>query len=261
MRRLLLLSFIIVLSTTRMWAGWKIIIQENEDGYQEVISYFISNDAIKISSKNMDFVYNKAEKRIVIVNHKISSFFMGSFEEYNSQLKDLYEIKGNRADAVFPKSYIQRFDELLSQNISNYQNDNIRTTPSISVNTINGTDRIAEYDAQEYQVIFDTTLIEKIWFSQDVRITEVDILEAYRFFRGISSTELTQSKFINTQEFDQLSYNGFPMKIRNYDSYGMEVYSYKVVLAQEMELNAEETFTPPSNYVSHTLIDIIMAKE
>jgi hypothetical protein len=51
------------------------------------------------------------------------------------------------------------------------------------------------------------------------------------------------------------------MKIRNYDSYGMEVYSYKVVLAQEMELNVEETFSPPSNYVSHTLIDIIMAKE
>jgi len=261
MRQVLILSFILLFSTSHLWAGWKIIIQENEDGYQEVVNYFIDKDVIKISNRSMDFIYDKSEKRIVIINHEIKSFFMGNFDEYNNQLNDLYDIKENKTDAVLPKSYIQHFDELLSRNISNYQNDNIRTNPSIKINPVRGNERIAEYNANEFQILFDTSLIEKIWFSQDIQITEVDILEAYRFFRGISSEGLSHAKFINTQEYEQLSYNGFPMKIRNYDNYGMEVYSYEVVLVQEMEFDTEEIFSPPSNYESRTLIDIIMAKE
>ena len=262
MRKLFILTFLILISSSSLWAGWKVIIHQNQDGVQEIVSYMISKNGIKISYNNMDFVYYKAAKKVVIINHTIKSFYIASFEGYKSQLKDLMSINSKQADAVLPKSYILRFDQLLAQNISDNQSENLRTTPSLHVENSDNDRRIAEYNTQEYKVFFDTTIIEQIWLSQDIRIKDdFNILEAFNFFRGMESSSLKNSKSIDTQEYEQLVYRGFPMKIKNRDSYGFVVFKAEVVSIQEVDVDEETEFSPPAKYQNHTLIDLIMAKE
>ncbi len=243
-----------------MWAGWKIIIHQNDDGIQEVVTYYITKDGIKISSNSFDFIYHKAFKTVIIVNHKTRTFYLGTFDDYKSQLKDLYSIDAKRADEILPMSYLLRLNKLLEQNISDNQNNNKRITPSLKVENTNEDKRLADYTAKEYKVYLDTTLIERIWLSQDVHI-KYDIADAFNFFRGDEASKLKESKTVNTQEYEQLSYRGFPLKIINLDSNGFEVFSSEVVLVQELELDEEETFSPPATYQSKTLVDIIMAKD
>lgn len=262
MKKLVIITLLLLLSVPKLWAGWKIVIHQNESGIQEVVTYHISKDGIKISNSEFDFIYHKTSEKIIVVNHKIKSFFFGSFDDYSSQLKDLFAIDSERTYQALPISYMLRFHNLLEQIISENQENNQRTTPSIHVENTNTEKRITEYTAQEYHVYFDTTLIERIWLSPDVRIKDdLDIMEAYNFFQGSTSSGLSKNKAVNTTEYEQLKYNGFPLKLVNLDSYGFEVFTSEVVLIQEVELDEEVTFSPPAKYQNVTLVDIIMAED
>jgi hypothetical protein len=261
MRKLLILTLFTLFVSSNLLAGWKIIIHQNTNGIQQVVTYYITKSGMKISTDEFDFIYFKTDQKVIIVNHKTRSVFMGSFAEYEQQLKDLMSIDKKRADAVLPKSYFQLFDELLAQNISDYKDDNIRTTPSLTVENTDDERRIAEYTSTEYKIYFDTVLIERIWFSDLGVRNEFDIFECFNFFRGIKNTNLKQSKNMNTQEYEQLIYRGFPLKIANLDNFGYPVFKSEVVQAQEIEVSEEETFGPPKDYQTRTLVDIIMAKD
>jgi len=177
-------------------------------------------------------------------------------------LKRLNRIDYRSADATLPKSFVMRFDDLLAQNISTNEEENNQMTPSLRVDNANFDEAIASYDVQEYDTYFNTALVERIWLSQDVKVNEeFDIMEALNFFRGFEKTKLKHSLSLDTQEYEQLLYRGFPMKIINYDNLGFEVYSYEVVLAQEMEFIGNDTFSTPDNYQSHDLVELILAKD
>ena len=262
MKKLIIITLLLLLSVPKLWAGWKIVIHQNESGIQEVVTYHISKNGIKISNSEFDFIYYKTAEKIIVVSHRTKSFFFGSFDDYSSQLKDLFTIDSKRTYQALPISYMLRFHNLLVQIISEIQEDNRRTTPSIHVKNTNNEKRITDYTAQEYHVYFDTTLIEPIWLSPDVRIKDdLDIMEVYNFFQGSTSSALSKNKTVNTTEYEQLKYNGFPMKLVNLDSYGFEIFSSEVVLIQELELDEEVTFSPPAKYQKITLVDIIMAKD
>jgi len=262
MKRILLLSFLFFTISLKSWAGWKIIIHQNTDGRQEVISYFITKNAIKISTSNFDFVYNKALRQVIVANHYTKSYYQTSFIEYKKDLKILNRTDYRSADAALPKSFIMRFDDLLSQNISTNQEQNNQIIPSLRVENANYDKEIANYKVQEYDAYFNSALIEQIWLSQDIKVyDEFNIMEALNFFRGFEKTKLKHSMSLDTQEYEQLLFRGFPMKIVNFDNLGFEVYSYEVVLAQEMEILDEGVFNVPKAYKNTNLIDVIIAKE
>ncbi len=262
MKRILLLSFLFCTISLKSWAGWKIIIHQNTDGQQEVITYFITKSAIKISTSNFDFVYNKALRQVIVANHYTKSYYQTSFIEYKNDLKVLNRTDYRSADAALPKSFIMRFDDLLFQNISTNQEQNNQITPSLRVENANYDKEVATYKVQEYDAYFNSALIERIWLSQDIKVyDEFNIMEALNFFRGFEKTKLKHSMSLDTQEYEQLLFRGFPMKIVNFDNLGFEVYSYEVVLAQEMEILDEGVFNLPKAYKNTNLIDVIIAKE
>jgi hypothetical protein len=73
MKKILLSLLSIILFTSQAWAGWKIIIHQNEDGQQDIITYYITKNTVKISTSNFDFIYAKADRQIIILNHKTKS--------------------------------------------------------------------------------------------------------------------------------------------------------------------------------------------
>lgn len=262
MKRIIILFFLFSILSLKSWAGWKIIIHQNSDGQQDVVNYFITKSAIKISTSNFDFVYNKALRQVIIANHRTKSYYQTSFIEYKKDLKELYHADYRSADAALPKSFIMRFDELLAQNISNNDDLNNQVTPSLRVENANYDKEIANFEVQEYDVYFNSAQVEQIWLSQDVKVyDEFDIMEALNFFRGFEKTRLKHSMSLDTQEYEQLLFRGFPMKIINFDNLGFEVYSYEVVLAQEVEIIDPDIFNYPKDYQSTNLIDVIIAKE
>ena len=262
MKRKFILALIILLASSKAWASWKIIIHQNQEGKQEVITYYISKNAIKISTSTFDFIYSKSERYVIVANHRTKSYYQTSFIEYKKDLKELNRIDYRTADAILPKSFVLRFDELLSQNIRSIEEENNQLTPSLRVENANFDKNIANYEVVEYDTYFNTALIERIWLSQDVKVSDdFDIMEALNFFRGYEKTKLKHSMSLDTQEYEQLLYRGFPRKIINYDNLGFEVYSYEVVLAQEMEFFGEDTYNVPNNYQSRPLLDIIIAKD
>jgi hypothetical protein len=262
MNKILLSLLSIILFTSQAWAGWKIIIHQNEDGQQDIITYYITKNTVKISTSNFDFIYAKADRQIIILNHKTKSYYQTSHIEYKTDLKYLYRVDYRSADAALPKSFILRFDDLLAQNIQTNEEENNQITPSLRVENANNDKNIANFETTEYDTYFNTSLIERIWLSQDVNVSnDMDIMEVLNFFRGHTKTQLKHSMSLDTQEYEQLLYRGFPMKIINYDNLGFEVYSYEVVLAQELEFIGTNMFSVPNSYQSRTLTDLILAKD
>jgi len=262
MKKIVIFFILYLLIATNAWASWKIIIHENIDGKQDIITYYISKKGIKITTSDFDFIYNKSARNVIISNHRTKSYYQTSFIEYKKELKKLNRIDYRSADAALPKSFIMRFDDLLAQNISTNEEENNQMTPSLRVENANFDKDIANYSAQEFDTYFNTALVERIWLSQDMKVNnEFDIMEALNFFRGFEKTKLKHSMSLDTQEYEQLLFRGFPMKIINYDNLGFEVYSYEVVLAQEMEFIGNDVFSIPNNYQSRDLVELILAKD
>lgn len=260
MKHLLTLILLVFLSIPQSWAGWKIIINSDNYGEQQTITYTIDKNRLKISNDQFDFIYDGEDKQITVINKTIKSYYKGSFEDYLSELKHLKEIDSKRVDQIFPKSYFLRFDEMLKDLMSNNQNNSNRNTPNLKVVNTSDQMRLAEYNATEYNIFYDTILVEKLWLSQEVRVSDdIDLLKAISFFRGIETMELKQGKKLNTQAYEQLIYQGFFMKILDYDSYGMEIYKEECMLIQEMEIFIEDSFGIPKAFQERTLIEIIMA--
>lgn len=257
------LGFIIIfiLATFQLWAGWKIVIQQNDRGVTHEVTYSITNDGIKISNSDFDFIYYKGAKKIIVINHRRNSYFFGSFEEYKNQLVDVYHIDSLSADSLLPQSFSFRFEKQLDAfTIPTDSSGERKYTLNVKGDIVKK--EILGYASQEYEVLLDTILIKKLWLTQELELkNESLILEAFDFFRGHNKSSHKSPKYLQSKEYDRLSQQSFSLKSILYEKNGSEYFSSEVIFIEEVELDEERTFSIPETYMGRTLIDLIVTKE
>jgi hypothetical protein len=261
MRAILISVLLLIISLNNLYAGWIIRMQYDNYGIKEMRTYTIARDYLKISYGQHDFIYDGESKQIRVVNHRIKSYYIGSFEEYITDLEMLREVNGDIADLILPQSWFYSFNKLLADKIADNRSGQMQTAAAVRVENTGKNSNIAGKTAREYKVYLDKDLLEQIWLSRDVNLAnDVDFLAAVNFFRGINGNGLSGNNQLDLTAFEQLAYRGFPMRIVQYDNSGMEAYREECLMIQKQDIEIETSFFPPASYRSRTLIDVIIAE-
>jgi hypothetical protein len=236
--------------------------QYDHYGIKETRTYTIASNYLKISDGHFDFIYDGESKQIRIVNHSIKAFYMGSFEDYKTDLRMLMDIDSESADRVLPQSWFYSFGQLLLSRIAENRVEQRQTAAAIKVRNTGNSRSIAMEDAREYEVYLDTVLMERIWLAREVNLrNEIDFIGSLNFFRGIEGSVLAKANQLDVSAFEQLAFQGFPMKIVQLDNLGMESYTEECLMVQKQDIDIERTFFPSSGYAQRTLVDIITAEK
>ena len=250
---------ILLLFSGRIWAGWKIVLNEDNYGESALTTWFVDQNRLKISTDEYSFIYDGEDKTITIVNNKIKAFYKADFKSFLSDLDDARRISASQLDDLLPLSYTYRFDRLLGEHIKYNERNSRSMQHALDISPLKNSMRIQSFKTDAYSIKYNTVLVEELWFAPAIRTrSEIDIVEAVNFFRGIQSVELLSSRSLNTQSFEQLYSRGFPVQIHCYSPEGMEVYSRTLISADEVEIDIEQTFGPPYQYEKRTLVDILM---
>ena len=263
MKRSILLLLITLIFVPQTWAGWKIVFHQTEDGVQRTITYYIDKDRLRISDRDFLFIYDKVENSIFVVNHNIKSYYHGSLQEYQVQIDDVKLLDNDLVVKTFPKSFVQLFDKQLQKQISDSRYNGSQGIPSIEIKQKRQSARIASYQTNKYEIYYDSSLIQEIWFSDQVRTSDdINLIEVLHLLSGTGNTDLSQGKSLNTQDYNQLLHNGFPLQVKVMNQYGLLVFSQEPISVNELTLDLEEIFTfQNQDYQKLTLVDIIMAQK
>jgi len=260
MKQILIFIFLVFFALPQAKAGWEISIRYDHYGEKQTLTYIVDKNRLKISTEEFDFIYNGQDKEVVVINRMIKSYYHGSFEDYQDQLKHLLSIDPKKADRILPETYFHRFDKMLAEIFSDDQQLSNLKTPTIKVVNSGNKQQIAGYQAQEYKVYLDSLLMENLWLSKDVRVNDdIDLIKAINFFRGVEGTGLKQGKNYDTQAYEQLELQGFLMKLNAFNTYGLEVYSQECISIRELKIYFEDSFRIPKDFQKRTLIDVILA--
>ena len=251
--------FILLLFSGRVWAGWKIVLNEDNYGEQQLTTWFVDQNRLKISTDEYSFIYDGEDKTITIVNNKVKAFYKADFKSYLIDLEDARHIDASQVDRLLPASYAYRFDLLLGEHIKYNERNSRSLQHALGISRVENSMRIQSFKTDAYNIKYNTVLVEELWFAPGIRAcSDIDIVQAVNFFRGIQSTELQSGRSLNTQDFEQLYSRGFPVQIHCYSPEGMEVYSRTLISADELEIDVEQSFGPPYQYEKRTLVDILM---
>lgn len=257
--------FILLLSLpVNLWADWYIVEKREDDfGNFSVQSVFISDQKIRIEQATSSFVFDVETQRMWLLFPKQMVYWEGAHDSLSDGLFDAIENQMRSMMARMPEEEQQAFENellILKEGMKNAVADS-----ALPVNTaIRETDSVRSilgYNADLFEFIIDSVVVERIWITHDVKpFAEIPLKQLHAMMRIFSKPSLLSTLRESTTWLELLQ-DGLVMRSEIPESPGKSRMQVEIV--REVLIPAS-FFLPPEDYRKtgvHEIIQIMMGDD
>lgn len=250
-----LLTIVFIATSLQLLAGWEITYRNSDPS--GTISYdvmLIEDNIIRYGSIDGGFIFNLESQEFTFIVDQSKSYWTGNIKDFREELNEAVKIVMDEMIKSLPESQREMVTQMLDGMADMYA-----TPTSEQINAVNiEIDRtgekqeIAGYDADLYLVKIDGILIESIWISDELDISDdMDSRKIAEMLNEISPNVEDEQYHEYTEEYLELWEKGFWMKSIDVD--GEEVEAIKLI---ERNITDEE-LSPPADYTSLTPMELM----
>jgi hypothetical protein len=249
MFRKVLLAFLLVFFWLNIQAGW--VISEktrNPGGAQDSFStiYFQKN-IIKIVQGSFASIFNLEKGEITFLNLEEKFYWKGNFEVYKNEIRKITLDRINEEMNDLPpevrESYREFYENLL-RDLNNpapvFYND---ISPKVEMTAEQKT--ILNYQSRKYNIYWESFLVEEVWISNRIKISNEIDLDKFRLFMNEMSLGTVEPDHRTSQEYLHLLKSGYPIFSKEFTEAGAIITE---VLHVEMKQISEVEFAVPANF-------------
>ena len=256
MRPLLFLILFLLMQGSSV-AGW-LISEESTDsfGNRLVQTTFIQNNLIRYETPSSIAIVDLNNKIITMIFSQYKVYWSGTTNDlrlntiaiFDSQLEQMLigipEYKRKELDSI----YLEIRQQLLDSSI-------YITDQNIAVIETDVKQNLLGYNAVKYNIVVDSTLIESIWHTTEVKpYDDIDIGNMISFMHQLNQGT-GKGNISHTKEYLELLRSGMLLKSIEF-SPDSNNYQTIVTNIREVEI-VPDFFLPPKNYRKAALSDIL----
>lgn len=258
------LVILLFLFPANLWADWYIVEKREDDfGNFSVQSVFISDQKIRIEQATSSFVFDVETQRMWLLFPKQMVYWEGAHDSLSDGIFDAIENQMRSMMARMPEEEQRAFEEellIIKEGMKNAVADS-----ALPVNTaIRETDsmrNILGYNADLFEFIIDSLVVERIWITHDVNpFAEIPLKQLHAMMRIFSKPSLL-STLRESAIWLELLQDGLVMRSEIPESPGKSRMQVEIV--REVPIPAS-FFLPPEDYRKtgvHEIIQIMMGDE
>lgn len=238
-------------------AGWVITEQSTDPfGNNFIQTVFIQDNLIRYETPSSIAIIDLNNNFITIVFSQYRVYWSGtiyelktsSLESYEKQIEEiiagLHPSEREELDSIYLMFKHQLMDTIVTQPTNNF----------VLVKT-DDNDEILGYQAIKYNIVSDSTLVESVWYTEEIQpYNDIDIHKMNSFMQQMSPAS-NRSKLTQTIEYVNLLKNG--MLLRSVE-FSPEGDTFEVVVTNIRNISiVPEFFLPPDNYQKAELTEIL----
>lgn len=243
------LAFLFVLFCLNIQAGWVITEKtRNPEETQDVIStIYLQKNIIKTVQGSIANIFNLEKGEITFLNLKERFFWKGSLDVYKNEIRKVtIDRIGEELNELPPEvreSYREFYENLLRDLQSPapvfYSDIPARVEMSSEQKTF------LNYQCRKYNIFMEGFLVEELWISNRIKISDEIDLDKYRLFMSEMSPGSMEPDHRTSQEYLHLLKTGYPLFSREFIEEG-EITTE--VLQVERKKISEEKFIVPADF-------------
>lgn len=257
--------FILLLSLpVNLWADWYIVEKREDDfGNFSVQSVFISDQKIRIEQATTSFVFDVETQQMWLLFPKQMVYWEGAHDSLSDGLFNAIENQMRSMMAKMTEEEQQAFEDellILKDGMKNAVADSVLPTNTAILKT-DSTRRILDYDADLFEFIIDSVVVERIWITHDVSpFAQIPLQQLHAMMRIFSKPSLLSTLRESTRWLELLQ-DGLVMRSEIPESPGKSRMQVEIV--REVPIPAS-FFLPPEDYRKtgvHEIIQIMMGDD
>jgi hypothetical protein len=240
-------------------AGWLI---EDEGGHQTSISRGRMKMAPK-EAQGVSMALDVGRARMWVADANRRVYWEGTVEEYCQGMRGamagaMADMEKQMAESMKDMPPAQR--EQMQQMMKNMRGGGASgSTPKVTVEKTNETEKIAGLSARKYRVLSNGKLYEEMWLTVDpALLRELEMGKAPDTFGRMSGCMANMAggeRPENSPEFRTLYAEGWPLKVI-YHGDGAAAGASTTVMKLEQREIAEREFTPPAGFRAAPLTEV-----
>ncbi len=249
--------FLLLLIHGNIFAGW-VITEQSTDPYGNrfLQTVFIQDNLIRYETPSSIAIIDLNNNFITIVFSQYRVFWSGtiselktsSLESYERQIEEIIAALHPSEREALASIYLKFKQQLMDTIVAQPTNKFVLVETDIN-------DEILGYNATKYNIISDSTLVESVWYTEEIQpYSDIDIHNMNSFMQQLSPGS-GRSKLTQTSEYYNLLKNGMLLKSVEYSPEGN---TYEVVVTNIRDISiVPEFFLPPDNYHKAELSEIL----
>jgi hypothetical protein len=252
LKMLLLLTTLLIFAETA-FGGW-VFVESSEGDTQ---TRYIQDNRMKIDAADHIIIFDLNKNLISFANPKEKTYWSGSPQEFAAQAGNLIrniDKTLERQLANIPPPQREAFKRTLLQQVRKQVSE---TPPRVEVKTADQSGKIAGYDAEKYEILFNGLPRQDQWIAKGIDIRKsFDIKrfgEMMRVFHSGSGPGSDDASLASPQVIALLN-KGWPLRVVDYDEDGYP--ETDEVVKVENKTLPESVFTLPKQYRKMSMTNI-----
>jgi hypothetical protein len=252
MRRIsYLVLFFLILTGFQAKAGWVITEQtKNQFGNKTFQTTFIQSHYLRFDTPTLVSILNLKNNKITLLFPQDKAYWEGTAADLKEQFHEIMAKQLRLMIQHAPEKQKDTLEKAYEHFISQ-KNDTLSAQPKVVLKKTGLTATMLKHPVQQYDIMIDSVLLEKVWVTQSVKpYADVDLQKALKLSNAINPLSSRQSIPV-TADYLSLLKNGVVLE-RTFYERGQKPKVLKVTEVRKVKI-IETLFEIPANYV---LMDI-----
>ncbi|MFA5647705.1 MAG: hypothetical protein WC951_05290 [Bacteroidales bacterium] len=250
---------LVVMSISTLANGWHITTRyynlPDDNQQQRVEHIYLYGNNMKMEAGNLSTIFLLDQNQILYMNHSNKTYWRGNPQRFVSEVRAelVASIEQNLIDVDADKQEEVRalYMEMID---ASFTDKSVVPSKVFSVKELNGRQVIGGFSATKYEVSEEGFLLENIWVTNDLPISnEFDFISLNHFLNQLAQGAYADS-FESSQEYFSLLDKGYPVKVEIRRGDG-SIQVSEVISAIRVFLT-DSDFAVPADYTAGSLATV-----
>ncbi|MBD3368682.1 MAG: DUF4412 domain-containing protein [Candidatus Eisenbacteria bacterium] len=254
MRRTLLLTLALLVALAAPGtAGFKI--EQTMSGMDEQAVIFVDANRIKIES-GQEVIFNIEDNILYMLVPERQIYWSGTPEELVTSIRSAMESAMEGMLAQVPEDQRDQYREQM-KSMGMFvpgEDDGEAEEHDVAIEKTGNAEEIAGYATEEYQILVDGELVEKVWMADDVPVSDEIDLKRFAEYAAAMKQFSGEYAYETSDEYLSRMASGYPMRTQPFRQ-GQEGPETEVTALIEMDV-PDAKFEVPEGYEKVTLMEL-----
>ncbi len=261
MSKHLLMLGLLILVTINMQAGWIIVERTNKYGQKETTesTLYIQNNIVKSVEQDQTIIFDLNQWKVTLISKDLKGYWIGTPAKYLEFIKNysLAYLKNELALANGQeKQALLELYEDIKLDIQQSGNNIVSFIGELPVEIImtDESDMIMGYRVNQFLVYSDHNIVEEIWLTRDLSISDEYDFEKFRSFIDEMSWGIFFQDYRSSKQYINFMKLGLPLRTKK--EWDNESINITEVISVERANIPEKAFHPPTRYKLMSLSEL-----